>query len=85
MLEWRDKSDIAENYLRKSDDEMKTGLKYQACLYQRLASKNGVEAYQALIKAQNYSESDKELINIEENLDRWKKLAKCTTANSLFY
>ena len=84
MLEWREKSELAQEYLRKGEEELKTGLKYKACINQRYASKFGVEAFEALIKAQQYNESDKELVNIEENLERWKKLANCSTANSLF-
>ena len=84
MLEWREKSAIAQDYLRKGEQELKTGLQYRACLNQRLASKYGVEAFEALIKAQQYSETDKELINLEENLSQWKKLGRCSTASSLF-
>ena len=84
MLEWREKSEIAQDYLRKGEEELKLGSKYRACLNQRYASKYGVEAFEALIQAQQYNESDKELVNIEESLDQWKKLGKCNTANSLF-
>ena len=84
MLEWREKSSIAQDYLRKGEQELKTGVKYRACLNQRLASKYGVEAFQALIQAQQYSETDKELVNLEDNLSEWKKLGRCSTAGSLF-
>ena len=84
MLEWREKSEIAQNYLREGERELKTGLKYRSCLNQRLASKYGVEAFEALIKAQQYNDKDKQLINIEENLDRMKRLGNCSTAISLF-
>ena len=85
MLEWRQKSQIAEEYLRKGEDELKKGQKYRACINNKYASQYGVEAYQALIHAQQYDEADKELQSIEDNLDKWKSLANCNTANSLFY
>ncbi len=85
MLEWREKSQIAEDYLRKGEDELKKGQKYRACINNKYASKYGVEAYEALIKAQQYDEADKELVNIEDNLEYWKRLNRCNTANSLFY
>ena len=84
MLEWREKSAIAQKYLREGERELKTGLKYRSCLNQRLASKYGVEAFEALINAQQYNDKDKQLINIEENLDRMKRLGNCSTAISLF-
>ena len=84
MLEWREKSEIAQEYLRKSDQELKTGFKYRVCLNKRLASQYGVQALQALIKAQQYNDTDKQLLNIEENLDRMKRLGNCSTAISLF-
>ncbi len=85
MLEWREKSQLAEQYLRKADDELKNGQKYRACINNKYASKYGVEAYRALIKAQQYEEADKDLQNIVDNLDEWKSLANCNTASSLFY
>ena len=85
MLEWREKSELAQDYLRKGEQELKVGSKYRACINQRLASKYGVEAFEALIMAQQYNDTDKELDNIEESLYQWKKLSKCNTANSLFY
>ena len=84
MLEWREKSEIAQEYLRKSDQELKTGFKYRVCLNKRLASQYGVQALQALIKAQQYNDTDKQLLNIEGNLDRMKRLGNCSTAISLF-
>ena len=84
MLECREKSEIAQEYLRKSDQELKTGLKYRVCLNKRLASQYGVQALQALIKAQQYNDTDKQLLNIEGNLDRMKRLGNCSTAISLF-
>ena len=84
MLEWREKSEIAQDYLRDAELELKSGLRYKACLNQRLASRYGVEAFEALIKAQQYNEYDKELVNIEGNLIQWKKLGYCSTAGSLF-
>ena len=84
MLEWREKSEIAQDYLRKAEQELKSGLQYRACLNQRLASKYGVDAFEALIKAQQYNDSDKELTNIEENLTKWRKFGYCSTASSLF-
>tara|TARA_B100000029_G_scaffold514402_1_gene617071 strand:- start:461 stop:856 length:396 start_codon:yes stop_codon:yes gene_type:complete len=85
MLEWREKSSIAQDYLHKGEQQLKAGQKYRACVNQRLASKFGVEAFEALIKAQEYDDSDKELVNIEESLDTWRKLGKCNSPNSLFY
>ncbi len=85
MLEWREKSEIAQDYLRRGEEELKKGQKYKACVNQKLASKYGVEAFNALINAQQYTDTDKEFENIEENLSRWKKLSNCNTANSLFY
>ncbi|WP_320667823.1 hypothetical protein [Prochlorococcus sp. MIT 1307] len=84
MLEWREKSDLAQGYLRQGEEELKNGVKYKACINQRYASKFGVEAFEALIKAQEYTDTDKEFLNIEQNLERWKKLGNCSTANSLF-
>ena len=84
MLEWRQKSEIAQDYLNKAEENIKSGVKYKACLNQKLASQYGIEAFEALIKAQQYNDEDKELINIEESLNRWKELANCNTANSLF-
>ena len=84
MLEWREKSAIAQDYLRKGEKELKSGKKYLVCLNNRLASKHGVDAFEALIKAQQFNESDKQLLNIEQNLDRMKRLGNCSTAISLF-
>ena len=84
MLEWREKSEIAQDYLRSAEFELKSGLRSKACLNQRLASRYGVEAFEALIMAQQYNEYDKELLNIEVNLNQWRKLGYCSTAGSLF-
>mgnify|MGYP001365349975 CR=1 FL=1 len=84
MLEWREKSEIAQNYLREGEREQKSGVKYKACLNQRLASKYGVEAFEALINAQQYTETDKQLINVEQNLERMKRIGNCSTVVSLF-
>ena len=84
MLEWREKSELAQSNLREAEDELKTGSKYKACIQQRHASKLGVEAYQALIKAQQINDSEKEFENIEEYLAKWKKLSNCNSADALF-
>ena len=84
MLEWRQKSEIAQDYLRKGEKEAKNGLQYRVCFNNRMASRYGVEAFEALIKAQQYSDADKELINIEDSLGRWRRLGNCSTASSLF-
>ncbi len=78
MLEWRDNIDKAQNYLRESTDEYKSGKAYQGCLKQRIASKFGVKAFEFLIKAQQMNDPDKDLENTQANLDRWKNLSKCT-------
>ena len=52
---------------------------------QRQFHQFGVEAFEALISAQQYNETDKQLVNIEENLVKWKKLGQCNSASSLFY
>ena len=54
------------------------------CIKQRHASKLGVEAYQALIKAQQINDSEKEFENIEEYLAKWNKLSNCNKADALF-
>ena len=84
MLEWREKSELAQSNLREAEDELKSGSKYKACIKQRLASELGVEAYHALISAQQINDSDKQFENIEEYLLKWKKLASCNTAGALF-
>ena len=84
MLEWREKSQIAEDYLREAESQLKSGYRSRACAKQRLASKYGLEAFSALVLAQRYTDSERKIDNIEDTLARWKKLSNCSTANSLF-
>ena len=79
MLEWREKSELAQDNLRGAEEELKAGSKYKACIKQRIASKYGVEAFQALIKAQQINESDNEFENLEDNLAKWKGLMYCNS------
>ena len=83
MLEWREKSELAQDNLREAEDELKAGSKYKACIKQRIASKYGVEAFEALINAQQINDSDNEFDNLEENLARWNNLRDCNTDGSL--
>ena len=83
MLEWREKSELAQDNLREAEEELKNGSKYKACIKQRIASKYGVEAFQSLIKAQQINESDNEFDNLEENLAKWKELSYCNSDSVL--
>ncbi|HJN33467.1 MAG TPA: hypothetical protein QF700_05070 [Prochlorococcus sp.] len=83
MLEWREKSELAQDNLREAEDELKAGSKYKACIKQRIASKYGVEAFEALINAQQINDSDNEFDNLEENLARWNNLRDCNADGSL--
>ncbi len=83
ILEWREKSELAQEYLKKSDLDGKAGLNYKACINQRLASKFGIAAYEALIKTKVENESDKQFSNIEENLEEWKELRNCSNSKSV--
>ena len=83
MLEWREKSELAQANLRGAEEELKAGSKYKACIKQRIASKYGVEAFQALIKAQQINDSGNEFDNLEENLAKWKGLSYCDSNSVL--
>jgi len=85
MLEWREKSELAERYLKEAESELRLGSKYKACLKQRLASKTGIEAFNALVNAQNLSKEDGEssLNDIAKTKVMWKKLENCNTDNLL--
>ena len=82
MLEWREKSELAQDNLRGAEEELKAGSKYKACIKQRIASKYGVEAFQALIKAQQINDSENEFENLEENLAKWNDLRDCNAEGS---
>ncbi len=83
MLEWREKSESAQDNLREAEQELKAGSKYKACIKQRIAGKYGVEAFEALIKAQQINESDNEFYNLEENMAKWHNLRDCNADVSL--
>ena len=84
MLDWRDKSQLAQLYLSEAKDSIKDGMNYQTCLKQRVASRYGVDALNSLVKAKNLEEEQPDLENIQINLARWRKLANCSLDNPLF-
>ena len=77
MLEWRDKSQLAQDYLRKSQEYLKSGQTFQACISQRKASQLGVKAFTSLLLAKELSANNDEIDNIKSNLKRWKLLETC--------
>ena len=84
MLEWRQKSQLAEDYLIKAEQSFKLDSRYDACQNQLLASKYGVEAFQALINAQLINNTEQDLEDVESKLNKWRRLSNCSPITTLF-
>ena len=77
ILTWRTKSQIAQSYLQDASNFLREGNAYKACINQRKASEYGVEAFNALIRA-NINNNDYSNINqLNTSLEKWKALANC--------
>ena len=78
ILKWRDKNEVASKYLQQAEKELKSGLRSKACISQRIASKNGIEALNALNKAYQIYNMEPIDINIAESMERWDRLSNCS-------
>ena len=74
MEVWEEKRILATEYLLNAEKALKEGNKSLGCENQKKASKYGVEASLALIKAMKANGSNNGIENFESGLNKWREL-----------
>ncbi len=74
MKEWDEKRELASKYLQEAEKSLKEGDALAGCSSQREASRYGIEATEALIKAMEANGSKNEIENLKAGLNKWKEL-----------
>ena len=77
ILEWREKSESAQDNLLQAERYLKSGQKFNACIQQRKASRLGIEAFSSLLKAKELEGNEDDIANIQKSLKQWKRLEAC--------
>ena len=71
---WNKNIELASQYLKDAEKELKNGDELQGCINQRKAAKYGIEATESLIKAFEVNGSTEDITNIKAGLNKWKEL-----------
>ena len=83
MLEWREKIELSQELLKSAEDQMKSGQIREACISQRKASKIGIQAYEALIDAQEIIGKDENIETVRNAKHKWRSLNNCNLINQI--
>ena len=74
MQEWNNKRELAAQYLLEAEKALKEGNKSLGCVQQSKASKYGIKATEALIKAMKINGSIDGIDNFKSGLNKWREL-----------
>ncbi len=77
MLEWREKSELAQTSLKEAEQNLKSGNRAKACINERIASEYGVQAFQSLKKAKQINANKSDYKSIEEQIEVWERIGEC--------
>ncbi len=72
--EWNDKRELATQYLKEAEEQLKAGDELSGCAAQQKASEYGVAATNSLIKAMKLNGTLDGIDDLQAGLNKWREL-----------